>query len=242
MNYFAHALPFLDRPHFLAGTAVPDWLAVADRSLRMRPRHAGICHHDPDRCTAEVAAGVSQHFCDDARFHGTRAFAETSLELTVRVRDALGGETGLRSAFLGHLLVELLLDATLIADAPDRLMEYYRVLDGLDPGQIEAAVNRIAPRPTRRLAAFIELFRRERVLGDYLEDTTMMTRLNQVLRRVRLGGLPDGFAAMLPAARQLVADRRGDLLQDVPASAAVVNRPPAAPVVNDVSRCPCFPS
>ena len=31
MNYFAHALPFLDRPYFVAGTAVPDWLTVADR-------------------------------------------------------------------------------------------------------------------------------------------------------------------------------------------------------------------
>ena len=70
---------------------------------------------------AAVAGGILQHLRDDARFHATRAFAETSLELTVRVRDALGGETGLRPAFLGHLLVELLLDAALIADDPGRL-------------------------------------------------------------------------------------------------------------------------
>ena len=31
MNYFAHALPFFDRPYFVAGTAAPDWLAAADR-------------------------------------------------------------------------------------------------------------------------------------------------------------------------------------------------------------------
>ena len=40
MNYFAHALPFLDQPYFVAGTAVPDWLSVVDRQVRVRRRHA----------------------------------------------------------------------------------------------------------------------------------------------------------------------------------------------------------
>ena len=212
MNYFAHALPFLNRPHFLVGTAVPDWMMVADRPLRLRAQHAEACLNDSDPYTAEVAAGVLQHFRDDTRFHGTKAFAETSLELTANVRDALGGETGLRPAFLGHLLVELLLDAALIADAPDRLTDYYRVLDQLDAEQIEAAVNRITPRPTNRLATFIGLFRRERVLWDYLENDRMIVRLNQVLRRVRLDSLPDDFATSLSVARRLVADRKLDLL------------------------------
>lgn len=215
MNYFAHALPFLDRPCFVAGASVPDWLTVADRPLRLRPRHAEAFVDDADRCLAEVAAGVLQHLHDDARFHGTRAFAETSLELSVRVRDALGCESGMRPAFLGHLLVELLLDAALIADDPARLTEYYRLLDELDAGQIEAAVNRLAPRPTRRLAGFIELFRRERVLWDYLEDDTLMTRLGQVMRRVRLDPLPDRFVAVLPEARELVADRKTVLLEGI---------------------------
>ena len=71
---------------------------------------------DADPCVADVAGGVLQHLRDDARFHDTRAFAETSLELTVRAARRAGGETGLRPAFLGHLLVELLLDAALIAE------------------------------------------------------------------------------------------------------------------------------
>jgi hypothetical protein len=212
MNYFAHALPFLDRPYILAGTAVPDWLAVADRPLRLRMQHAESHRNDTDVCTAELAVGIALHIQDDARFHGSRAFAETSLALTVNVRDALGGETGMRPAFLGHLLVELLLDAALIADATDRLTEYYRVLDQLDAEQIETAVNHIAPRPTNRLATFIELFRRERVIWDYLEDDRLVVRLNQVLRRVHLDGLPGEFATLLPVARRLVADRKPDLL------------------------------
>ncbi len=216
MNYFAHALPFLDRPYFVAGTATPDWLAVADRKVRLRSKHAEAFLGDADPHTAEVAAGILQHLRDDAQFHATRAFAETSLELTARVRDALGGESGLRPALLGHLLLELLLDAALAADAPERLVEYYRAVEELDARQVEAAVNRMAPRSTARLAMFIELFRRERILWDYREDGKLMVRLNQIMRRVGLEQLPDGFAAVLPAARKVVSDRRIALLEGIP--------------------------
>jgi hypothetical protein len=217
MNYFAHALPFLDRPYFMAGTGVPDWLTVADRPLRLRSRQAEAFRDDPDPLVAAVAGGILRHLRDDAQFHATRAFAETSLEMTVMVRDALGGETGLRPAFLGHLLTELLLDAVLVADDPGRLTEYYRVLGQIDPGRVEAAVNRMAPRPTHRLATFIELFLHERILWDYLEDDKLLVRLNQVMRRVRLDDLPDSFAVILPAARELVSQRKRELLDGIPA-------------------------
>jgi hypothetical protein len=216
MNYFAHALPFLDRPYFVAGTAVPDWLAVADRKVRLRSKHADAFLTDADPCVADVAAGILQHLRDDMQFHATRAFAETSLQLTVAVRDVLGGETGLRPAFLGHLLLELLLDAALVADDPGRLVEYCRVLESVDARQVEAAVNRMAPRSTERLAVFIELFRRENILWDYLEDGKLMVRLNQIMRRVRLERLPDEFAAVLPAARKLVTEHKKALLEGIP--------------------------
>ena len=215
MNYFAHALLFLDRPLFVAGASVPDWLTVADRPVRLRIRHAEAFLDDPDQDVGEVAAGVLRHLNDDARFHNTRAFAETSLELSAKVRDTLGEDSGMRPAFLGHLLVELLLDAALIADDPRRLDEYYQLMDALDAERVETAVNRMAPRPTRRLAVFIELFRRERVLWDYLEDETLTVRLNQIMRRVRLNPLPERFAAVLPEARKLVTNRKTELLDDI---------------------------
>ena len=216
MNYFAHALPFLDRPYFMAGTGVPDWLTVVDRQVRVRTKHAEPFLDDPDLCVAAVAGGVIQHLRDDARFHETRAFMETCLELTARVRDALGLEAGFRPSFLGHLLVEVLLDATLAAEQPERLEEYYRVLRTVDAAAVERAVNRIGPKPTGRLAAMIGQFCLHRVLWDYLEDGKLWTRLNQVLRRVQLAPLPEGIVALLPDARRLVAGRRKELLEGIP--------------------------
>jgi hypothetical protein len=217
MNYLAHALPFLQNPYFAAGTGVPDWLTVADRSVRVRPASAATIAAGDDPVAAAVAGGALQHLRDDARFHNTRAFMAASLELTVLARDALASDAGFRPSFLGHLLVEVLLDAALAAEEPGRLEAYYRALDAVDPEQVQAVVNRMATGPTDRLAAMISQFRRHRVLWDYLEDGKLLVRLNQVMGRVGFEALPDGFAGLLPTARRLVAERCAELLDGIPA-------------------------
>jgi hypothetical protein len=216
MNYLAHALPFLDQPYFAAGTGVPDWLAVADRRVRVRAKHAAPLAGDPDPRVAAVAGGLLQHLRDDVRFHATRAFAETSLELAAAAGRVLPPDAGFRTSFLGHLLLEVLLDAELAAEHPASLAAYYRVLESLDLRVVQDAVNRMAARPTDRLAPMILLFCRERILSDYLEDDRLFMRLNQVMRRVGFQRLPDEAAGVLPAARQLVRRRRHDLLDGIP--------------------------
>jgi len=216
MNYFAHALPFLDRPYLAAGTGVPDWLTVVDRAVRLRSKHLEPFLEDSDPVTAAVAAGVGQHIRDDRRFHQSRAFAELSLELTVAIRDALGADSGFRPSFLGHLLVEVLLDDSLAADDPDGLEEYYRTMDRVDPEAVQRAVNRMAPRPTDRLARMISGFCRERILSDYHEDGKLMGRLSQVMRRVKLPPLPGEFCEILPGFRRLVHARKQELLDGIP--------------------------
>ncbi len=216
MNYFAHAYRFLDDPYFAAGTGVPDWLTVADRGVRVRRKHAQPLAEDPDPVTASVARGVIQHVRDDARFHNTRAFAELSLELTAAVREALEEPSGLRPSFLGHLLVEVLLDASLIDEDTARLEAYYRVIESVEAERIEAAVNRMAPRPTARLAPMIRLFCRQRILSDYAEDGKLLLRLNQVMRRVGFARLPHDFRQVLVEARRRVDARKRELLDGLP--------------------------
>ena len=217
MNYFAHALPFFDDAYFVAGTGVPDWLAVVDRKARVRLKRAEPFAEDADPTVAAVARGVAQHIRDDNHFHRTRAFTELSLELTAAARDVLDTESGLRPGFLGHLLVEVLLDAALIAEAPQRLESYYELLGTVDAGLVENAVNRMALQPTRRLSPMISRFRQARILWDYQEDGKLMGRLNQVMRRVQLETLPETFQEILPDARRRVTGRRAELLDGIPA-------------------------
>ena len=212
MNYFAHGREFVFDPYFLAGTAVPDWLSVVDRPTRIRSRQA-LEHIDAgDPCLAAVARGIARHLHDDGWFHATRAFAELSLELTRRARCHLAEEAGFRPHFIGHILVEILLDAELIAADPGRLEAYYGALDRLDADRVAQAVGRMGRGGGQRLAVFIPLFSRERFLWDYLDDGKLMFRLNQVMRRVKLPALPADFGSLLPAARCQVAERQAELL------------------------------
>lgn len=213
MNYFAHGWQFIGDPYFLVGTATPDWLCVADRGVRVRSKSAVAWTNDDDPRLAAIARGICQHHADDSRFHASRAFVELSLDFSRRIGRVLPADEGFRSWFVGHIVVELLLDSALIEERPERLTDYYGALAQVDMTAIEAAVNRIAARPTDRLAGFISIFRRERFLWDYSDDGKLLVRLNQVMQRVRLPALPASFVELLPAMRSAVRQRKTELLK-----------------------------
>jgi hypothetical protein len=214
MNYLAHGWRFADQPYVLLGTAAPDLLSVVDRSIRVRSKMAQRFVVDADFPLAQVARGIIQHHADDAWFHQTRAFAELSLQLTCIVRDALEQDAGFRPSFLGHILVELLVDAALAEEDPRRLAHYYDALDSVDARAAADAVSKISGKDASALAFFIERFRGERFLRDYAEDAKLWFRLNQVMRRVRLPALPPTFPHILPRVRSLVYPRVAELLDE----------------------------
>jgi hypothetical protein len=301
MNYFAHGRAYLDRPYFLAGTAVPDWLNVSDRGARVRRKQAEVrCraadgegavqavdstallekpavapergsgasrrHYGtakqassgtraegegavqavdstallgkpavaphveaskarlgtgtgkitvaPDGVTAEVAAGIVRHLDDDAWFHRSAAFYETTSRLARAVGEHLADEPAARPGFVGHVLTEVLLDAALIERDPALLDAYYEAIGRVDAARVQQAVNAMAARPAERLAVFIRMFREEQFLRCYLDDQRLTWRMNQVMRRVGLPPLPCAVAEALPDMRGWVRERADDLLDD----------------------------
>ena len=212
MNYFAHGRAYIDQPYFLAGTAVPDWLNVANRKAKARAKTASRFVEDVDPHVAGIAAGIVQHHHDDGWFHGTRAFVELSMSFAVEVRERLNRERGFRAGFLGHILVELLLDACLIEDDPELLDAYYASLDALDFQQVSHIVNRMTTQPVPLLEPLIPRFQQERFLYDYLDDRRLLWRMNHVMRRVKLSPLPDSLLSFFPEARRQVRARRDELL------------------------------
>jgi hypothetical protein len=212
MNYLAHGWRFASEPYFLAGTAAPDWLSVIDRKVRLRSVRAAEFVANADTVLAAVARGVVQHHVDDGWFHVTPAFSELNLAFAVELRDALPGDEGFRPSFLGHILVELLLDAVLAEEEPRRLDDYYAALAALDPNETQRAISHLATRPVDRVVWLVPRFLAERFLYDYLDDGKLLTRLNHVLRRVGLPLLPPDIALLLPAMRERVRQRRMELL------------------------------
>ncbi len=214
MNYLAHGWRFAARPYFLAGTAVPDWLSVIDRKMRARGKTAAQFVNDCDENLAALAQGIVQHHRDDAWFHQTTAFNELTLAFTLQVRDVLPTDDGFRPSFLGHILVELLLDATLTEEEPARLDSYYAALSQTDPALLQSAINRLSTRQSDKVAYLVTRFLQERFLYDYREDGKLLVRLNHVMRRVGLPQLPADLAELFPTMREIVRNRRHELLPE----------------------------
>tara|TARA_R110002073_G_scaffold61636_9_gene154960 strand:+ start:14864 stop:15565 length:702 start_codon:yes stop_codon:yes gene_type:complete len=212
MNFLSHALPYFDQPMKAAGTAVPDWLSVVDRKIRARRRHAVLWTEDEDPDVRDVAQGIIQHVDDDEWFHATQAFVETNMTLAIQLRDLLPGDAGFRPTFVGHILIEILLDAFWIRDDPTTVERYYGLLTDLSSEKIQTCVNKITGKPTENLAKAIDRFIELRFLYDYLDNDKLLFRLNQVMSRVGLAALPPQVGQWLSQASTLVQSRRTQLL------------------------------
>jgi hypothetical protein len=216
MNYLAHGWRFAHEPYVLAGTAVPDWLNVIDRRMKVRSKTAALFIEHEDPATAAIARGIVQHHRDDAWFHETPAFVRLSGEFSRQLAAVLPGDEGFRPWFLGHILVELLLDAALIEEDTRRLDDYYAALAALDPAMTQTAVNVMATKTTDRLEVLLPRFLAERFLYDYLDDGKLLSRLNAVMRRVGLPQLPEEVTDLFAAMRGDVRETMSQLLNGPP--------------------------
>ena len=208
MNYLAHGWRFAHEPYVLAGTAVPDWLNVIDRRMKVRSKTAALFVIDKDPARAAIARGIVQHHRDDAWFHETPTFARLSGEFSRQLAAVLPNDEGFRPWFLGHILVELLLDAALIEEDPRRLDDYYAALAAVDATATQSAVNAIATKTTDRLAVLLPRFLAERFLYDYRDDGKLLTRLNGVMQRVGLPQLPVEVTKLFATMRESVRESR----------------------------------
>ena len=136
----------------------------------------------------------------------------TNLELAVQLRDELPGDAGFRPTFVGHILIEMLLDSLTIRDQPDLAERYYLSIGEAGAENIQRCVNQITGKPTDRLAAVIERFVKIAFLYDYRDVERLLFRLNQVMNRVGLEPLPQSLLGWLPEAEKLVESRRDALL------------------------------
>ena len=212
MNFLSHALPYLDDPLLAVSTGIPDWLSVVDRKIRARGRMAQAFLESEDPQLRMVAQGIVRHIEDDRWFHGTEAFVDTNMRLAIGLRELLPGDSGFRPTFVGHILIEMLLDSFWIRDDRGTAERYYAAIDEAGSKTIERCVNTITGKPTQLLSPVIRRFVDAQFLYDYLDHDKLLMRLNQVMKRVGLLPLPSEVRDWLPDAKKLVESRRQRLL------------------------------
>jgi hypothetical protein len=215
MNYLAHAwvLPEGAPPGVVLGCALPDMLSAVDRRApRLTADAAGRLEAAGER---DLARGVRAHQAADASFHALPAFQEGR-----RLAPAL---EGVRGFFLGHILLEMLLDAALAGRTPGLTAGFYAALEAVDLERTVRACSRATGAPTdpTRFLEAAGRFLTMRFLFDYATDDGILLRLGQVLGRARQPLGEDGASrlrASLPDLRDRV-DRLVPALTDEPRAA-----------------------
>lgn len=213
MNYLSHSLSIsADDPYAIAGCALPDWMNVVARSVRVRKKLVLPHIESPHPQFRQLACGVVQHHWDDDWFHRTLAFAELTWAFTVVLRDHLQPEPGLRPSFLAHILVEILLDDVVSQRAPETIRAYYETLGQIAPKHVRDFVKTCTGCDVPGLEGFIPRFLELRFLYDYADDAKLLFRLNQIMQRVGLVPLPTSVSQLFPTLRGQVAERSEELL------------------------------
>lgn len=223
MNCFAHALPRLEDPYLAVGCCLPDWLSACDRKCRAREKNALGFVDDIDPIVKTIARGVVQHHIDDGWFHKTPIFNKLILDFAVELRDVFGNERTMRPSLIGHILVELFLDAYLNQAHPGKLDHFYEQAAKVDPEKVQSAVNMFATKRTDKLADEIRRFVNDRYLFDYDTNEGVVYRINKVLARISLNTMGHEIMDWMPGARSRVYENAAELLPNYPVEIALRN-------------------
>ena len=214
MNYLAHARDVLDRPWALAGAVLPDWIRIVAPRSRIRPWMVDGVAAAPGSPRAGIHEGLARHFADDAWFHASPAFRETTGRIAALIRERWPDrpDRRMRASFYAHVLLEMLLDAWLVGARPEAAEAFALAVQSLDRDRLDAEVAAIAPRPVEPLGPLLDRFGTPYVLAGYGDDAEVVRRLGIMGRRVRPPDLPDGVERIVAVSRGIVAARARELL------------------------------
>jgi hypothetical protein len=211
VNYLAHARLVLHDPALVAGTSLPDWLRVVDKRARILPRTLEPLVLVPDSFADRLRRGVLQHHHDDHEFHTHAVFDELTHEAVHHIR-ALSSDPQLRASVLGHIAVEMLLDAAIEDAQPGSIARYYDALAALDIDELARLARVWTARPLERLEELFTRFCRSRFLFAYASNDGVVDALSGVCARAGLTPPPPGIARVITRLRPRVQGAAAALL------------------------------
>ncbi len=194
------------------GTQVPDFLNMVDRKVRAR-RKLAVMHLDSDDpLLAQFAAGIVQHHDDDHAFHSSLTFTRLNNELAGFLREHRPDARGMRSWFVGHIAVEMLLDWSIASRYPHLIDRLYDMFEEMDPGHFRSLIETVSGKSAERVIKMHGVFLRERFLYDYQTDGGMLYRINRIVERMGLEPLDEADEFLMSHGRKLVEDNWQELL------------------------------
>lgn len=183
MNYFVHYHFYKgeDNPWYVLGLLLPDLVSNFNRNAKIKEelRAVGI---EGFQSLPYLNAGINNHFEADRIFHSSQFFFEGQ----ECVKDAFAKENlwlpGIRSFFVTHIMIELMLDRYLLLTFPDEGIEVYEQLGKIDGMLVE----NILVGNGLEVAGFHNFFSRfvsARYVLSYTRDESLFYALCRILER-----------------------------------------------------------
>lgn len=190
MNLVAHY--HLDRTlvnsYFTVGAATPDLLSIYNSQLRIKQRHLKrLNEEEAGRITPPFLDGLQRHFFADGIFHTSPLFHQETKRISNMLVEYFPDLDIQRKFFIGHILLELMLDKVLINLHPGILESYYGHFEALQPFRdikksLQIAVGHDLP----NYEAYLKRFVRRKYLYHYADPKHLAWLLRRILRRVRI--------------------------------------------------------
>jgi|GEM_PF-1624168 len=190
MNLVAHF--YLDRDrvnsYFVVGAATPDLLSIYNSSLRIKARHLKKMDDDQSgRITPPFLAGLQRHFFADGVFHTSPLFQAQTRRISAMLVTYFPDLDIQRKFFVGHILLELMIDKVLIDQHPGILESYYGHFEALQPfRELKKASELALGHELPNYEAYMTKFLRRQYLYDYANFNHLAWILRRILRRVNI--------------------------------------------------------
>ncbi|MGZ3836114.1 MAG: ACP phosphodiesterase [Mucilaginibacter sp.] len=181
MNFLSHY--YFDRGttnhYHTLGTVLPDLLKNADKTINLHPEKL----HHPNPSINDIIIGWQKHLAVDRYFHTSQFFITHSSELRILLTPAVAGSP-VKTFFLGHIALELILDNLLITTDKVSPDEFYDHLSTCNNDVIEEFLNFSGLAETDQFFRFYENFKRSRYLETYAETQQLAYALRRICMRI----------------------------------------------------------
>jgi hypothetical protein len=190
MNYISHY--FLDaeegNPYFNFGLVLPDMMGAAHRGWK-----PSAIHTNPVLSQySDLARGVAAHLAADRVFHNTEFFKQGCGELKIILDRNQLSFAGIRSFFVVHILLEMMLDRLIIRKRPEKAAAFYADLDKIDEGKVLDFVLADGITVADKFSLFFNRFREHKYLLSYTKNESLFFALNRILNRTGQPAYPEG--------------------------------------------------
>ncbi len=184
MNFLSHF--YFDREsdpktrgYHTLGTVLPDLLKNADKSIIIHPER--LSHTDPIIC--DIISGWKKHLEVDRYFHSSQYFTTHSSHLRQLLAPAIAGSP-VKSFFLGHITLELILDNLLLTTNKVSADDFYEHLAYCNRDAIDNFLHFSGLEDTGQFFRFYESFVRNRYLHTYTDTQQIAYALRRICMRL----------------------------------------------------------